>query len=287
MKTQEEKDAFQITLELILSNNQTINLQKHYESIDKYFSIDISPILKENTIVGILIFLKDITQMEHDKIEIKNNQNMLIERERLASLGQMVGGIAHNLKTPIFSISGGLEGLDDLITEFDESIEDNNVTDEDMHEIAKDMRTWITKLKGHTSYMSDVITAVKGQASKFTDEQAIDFNTEEIKIDVVGSDNKNIGVKLQKKLTYTALNEEDNPKTVVLCDKFLYSGVKKGDKVGCVKVFSSSGEFLCESALISTENAPMNFFEKETKVSFFDKIKEFSIKTDRKNYGSR
>ena len=180
MKTQEEKDAFQITLELILSNNQTINLQKHYKSIDKYFSIDISPILKENTIIGILIFLKDITQIEHDKIEIKNNQNMLIERERLASLGQMVGGIAHNLKTPIFSISGGLEGLDDLITEFDESIEDNNVTDEDMHEIAKDMRTWITKLKGHTSYMSDVITAVKGQASKFTDEQAIDFNTEEL-----------------------------------------------------------------------------------------------------------
>ena len=31
----------------------------------------------------------------------------------------MVGGIAHNLKTPIFSISGGLEGLSDLINEYD------------------------------------------------------------------------------------------------------------------------------------------------------------------------
>ena len=180
MKTREEKDSFKITLELIASNNQTINLQKHYEEIDKYFSVDISPILKDDVLIGILIFLKDVTQIEHDKIQIQNNQNMLIERERLASLGQMVGGIAHNLKTPIFSISGGLEGLGDLVTEFDESIEDENVNNQDMHDIAKDMRTWITKLKGHTSYMSDVITAVKGQASKFTDEQSIEFNVEEL-----------------------------------------------------------------------------------------------------------
>lgn len=180
IKDKNEVDTLRISLELIASNNQKINLQKHFEKIDKYFSVDISPILKDKILVGILIFLKDITQIEHDKIQIKNNQNMLIERERLASLGQMVGGIAHNLKTPIFSISGGLEGLGDLIKEFDESIEDDTVTDQDMHEIANDMKTWVTKLKGHTSYMSDVITAVKGQAVNFTEEQSIDFSVTEL-----------------------------------------------------------------------------------------------------------
>ena len=180
IKDKRESDTLRISLELIASNNQKINLQKHFKKIDKYFSVDISPILKDQILVGILIFLKDITQIEHDKIEIKNNQNMLIERERLASLGQMVGGIAHNLKTPIFSISGGLEGLGDLIKEFDESIEDDSVTDQDMHEIASDMKTWVTKLKGHTSYMSDVITAVKGQAVNFTEEQSIDFSVTEL-----------------------------------------------------------------------------------------------------------
>lgn len=180
VKDKQEIDNLKISLELISTNNKKINLQKHFEKIDKYFSVDISPILKEDLNVGTLIFLKDITQIEHDKIQIKNNQNMLIERERLASLGQMVGGIAHNLKTPIFSISGGLEGLDDLITEFDESIEDENVTNQDMHEIANDMKNWTTKLKGHISYMSDVITAVKGQAVNFTEEQSIDFSVTEL-----------------------------------------------------------------------------------------------------------
>ena len=180
IKNKEEIDSLEISLELISTSNKKINIQKHFEKIDKYFSVDIAPILKENKNVGTLIFLKDITQIEHDKIQIKNNQNMLIERERLASLGQMVGGIAHNLKTPIFSISGGLEGLGDLVTEFDESIEDDQVTNQDMHEIANDMRNWITKLKGHISYMSDVITAVKGQAVNFAEEQTIDFTVAEL-----------------------------------------------------------------------------------------------------------
>ena len=100
-----------------------------------------------------------------------------------------------------------------------------------------------------------------------------EFNAENIKIDVVGSDNKKISVKLKRQLTYTALDEEKNPETVVFCDNFLYSGVKKGDRVGCVRVFSSDKKLLCESDLISTENAPMSFTEKGKTKSLFEKIK--------------
>ena len=98
IKNKSEADSLRISIELIASNNEKINLQKHFEKIDKYFSVDISPILKDKVLVGILIFLKDITQIEHDKIQIKNNQNMLVERERLASLGQMVGRNCSQLK---------------------------------------------------------------------------------------------------------------------------------------------------------------------------------------------
>ena len=95
---------------------------------------------------------------------IKTNQETLMESERLASLGQLIGGIAHNLKTPIMSISGASEGLSDLVKEYDSSIDDPEVTSKDHHDIANDMTEWIDKIKTYTSYMSDVITAVKGQA---------------------------------------------------------------------------------------------------------------------------
>ncbi len=112
--------------------------------------------------------------------EIKSSQTTLMEQERLASLGQLIGGIAHNLKTPIMSISGAAEGLNDLITEYDTSIDDPEVTSLDHHDIAKDMYSWITKIKTHTEYMSDVITAVKGQAVNLSNEQDISFTVEEL-----------------------------------------------------------------------------------------------------------
>ena len=111
---------------------------------------------------------------------IRSNQDLLVEKERLASLGQMIGGIAHNLKTPIMSIAGAAEGLLDLIKEYDNSIEDPNVTTQDHHDIAKDMSEWIDKIKSHTSYMSDVITAVKGQAVAFSEDQMEVFTVEEL-----------------------------------------------------------------------------------------------------------
>jgi len=111
---------------------------------------------------------------------IKDNQDMLVEKERLASLGQMIGGIAHNLKTPIMSIAGAAEGLTDLIKEYDSSIEDSEVTAADHHEIAKEMQEWIEKTKTHLSYMSDVITAIKGQAVAFSEQTTSGFTVKEL-----------------------------------------------------------------------------------------------------------
>ena len=110
---------------------------------------------------------------------IEDNQSMLMEKERLASLGQMIGGIAHNLKTPIMSIAGATEGLLDLTKEYDISIGDPEVTNEDHHAIVKDMNEWIEKIKEYTEYMSNVITAVKGQAVNFADETSDSFTINE------------------------------------------------------------------------------------------------------------
>lgn len=112
--------------------------------------------------------------------QLQSNQTMLMEKERLASLGQLIGGIAHNLKTPIMSISGAAEGLSDLVKEYDISIETPEVTKQDHHEIAKDMSNWISKIRTHTEYMSDVITAVKGQAVTLSNEEDISFTVGEL-----------------------------------------------------------------------------------------------------------
>ena len=167
-------------LEKCKSTEDTILVRREMKIQDKYFNIEASGIFSQKTFLGTLILLKDVTQHMNDMETIQNNQNMLMERERLASLGQLIGGIAHNLKTPIMSISGAAEGLNDLIKEYELSVGDPEVTVDDHHAIAKDMKDWIEKIRSYTEYMSDVITAVKGQAVTMSEEQAVSFTLDEL-----------------------------------------------------------------------------------------------------------
>lgn len=160
--------------------DDTIVLEAYFKKIDKYFHIEINSITNEGSFLGTLLLFKDVTQHTVDMQTIKDSQDMLVEKERLASLGQMIGGIAHNLKTPIMSIAGAAEGLSDLIKEYDSSIGDKDVTEADHHEIASDMAVWIEKTKTHLSYMSDIITAIKGQAVAFSEQTASGFTVKEL-----------------------------------------------------------------------------------------------------------
>lgn len=127
------------------------------------------------------VSFNEIQKLNNSYIQkIHSSQEIIIEKERLASLGQLIGGIAHNLKTPIMSISGATEGLVDLINEYNASIADPDVNSQDHHEIARDMKTWVDKIKTHIEYMSDAITAVKGQAVALSEEQYTDFSLEEL-----------------------------------------------------------------------------------------------------------
>ena len=176
----EQLNALMTAIDKTKNNSDTVKLETHFETINKYFNIEINSIRNDDSYLGTLILLKDVTQHIIDMQTIKDNQDVLIEKERLASLGQMIGGIAHNLKTPIMSISGAAEGISDLVNEYRQSAGDPEVTVEDHHEIANDMDTWIEKIRTHLSYMSDIISAVKGQAVAFSDTTSSGFTIKEL-----------------------------------------------------------------------------------------------------------
>lgn len=161
-------------IKMIVNGLNDINNQKNAE----FKKI---PIISNDELGELTVAFNKIQDLTKNNIEqIHDNQESLMEKERLASLGQLIGGIAHNLKTPIMSISGAAEGLNDLVKEYDTSIGDSEVNEQDHHEIAKDMSTWIAKIKTHTEYMSDVITAVKGQAVTLSNEEEITFTVGEL-----------------------------------------------------------------------------------------------------------
>ena len=168
------------SLSIVKQSIKTQSYEEHIETLKKHFRIEISSLNNDKSFIGTLILFKDITQHIEDMKTIQENQETLMESERLASLGQLIGGIAHNLKTPIMSISGAAEGLSDLVKEYDSSIDDPQVNSQDHHDIANDMSKWIEKIKNYTEYMSDIITAVKGQAVTLSETDNVTFDLEEL-----------------------------------------------------------------------------------------------------------
>ncbi len=170
------------SLKLAKEQRNHISFEDHIFSpkFDKHFETEIIPIYAGKKYMGFILLFKDVTEHKRHIEIIKRNQEVLIEKERMASLGQMIGGIAHNLKTPIMSLSGGIEALHDLVTEYRESISDPQITPEDNMEIAREMEEWLDKMKPYCRYMSDVISAVKGQAVKMNDSSTDKFTVEEL-----------------------------------------------------------------------------------------------------------
>ncbi len=190
-----------------LALNGIVHNSSNYETL--------LPITSNDEIAELALAFNDIQKLTKQHIEkIQNNQSQLVEQERLASLGQMIGGIAHNLKTPIMSISGAAEGLKDLTSELDNSIGNPVVTADDYHEIAKDMNNWIEKIKDYSEYMSDVITAVKGQAVNFANDQEISFTISELlkRVDIL------MKHELKNAIVYLNISVQTDENTVIKGD---------------------------------------------------------------------
>lgn len=100
--------------------------------------------------------------------DIEEKNQVLIQKDRLAALGQLIGGIAHSLKTPLSSISDTTTCLSRLIDEYKESINVASVTPEDHLEIAKEMECNIEEMKEIYRYMNTIISTVKNQSADIT-----------------------------------------------------------------------------------------------------------------------
>ena len=163
-----------ISYEQTAISNRDGTVQKNY------YVTDVSQLIVDGRSVGFVVIFKDITQLRKSMRQLQENQNRMMEQERFAFLGQMMGGLAHNLKTPIMSISGCVSAADTLIDECLASLGDPEVTEEDYRDIYGEMRDWFQKILNSTAYMSDIITAVKGQAASVSTFEESFFTVDEL-----------------------------------------------------------------------------------------------------------
>ncbi len=163
------------SLQTRITYEQPLDLRRDGTLKRYWYLVEVAPVMVKGSIGGYVSIFRDMTQIKLNMQKLADSQMKMMENERLAFLGQMVGGLAHNLKTPIMSISGSILAVEKLIEECRQSLGDPEVTEADYREIYGEMEEWLSRMKEAGAYMSDIITAVKGQAANITVSEDMDF----------------------------------------------------------------------------------------------------------------
>ncbi len=160
------------------------------QHVFEIFRVQLSSALK-----GVLLVrkveqqMRDLTasneELARSYAELKRNHQSLIASEKMASLGRLSAGIAHEMNTPLAAVRAALRELGFLVDEYRNSINNPDVTAEDHLGIAGDMRKNITIATQAAENSAGFIRGMKSQAVPQASVAIQSFNSCELAADTL------------------------------------------------------------------------------------------------------
>jgi signal transduction histidine kinase/DNA-binding LacI/PurR family transcriptional regulator len=160
------------------------------QRVFEIFRVQLSSALK-----GVLLVKKveqqmnDLTvsnaELERSYAELKKNQQTLLATEKMASLGRLSAGIAHEMNTPLAAVRATLRELGLLAEEYRKSAGNPNVTDEDHRAIASDMLKNINIATLSAEKSVGFIRGIKSQTQSQLSDTNQSFNACDIAADTL------------------------------------------------------------------------------------------------------
>lgn len=117
-----------------------------------------------------------LLQLEKAYSDLQLSQEHLARSERLADLGRLTTGIAHEMNTPLGAALASYKVMLDLIGEYKKSINDPEVSAADHHEIAMEMENLVHNTQRWTERTVAYIRSLKRQTRNLRQSQEKEFS---------------------------------------------------------------------------------------------------------------
>lgn len=114
-------------------------------------------------------------QLEQAYRSLQENQQRLLISEKMASLGRLTAGIAHEMNTPIAAVRSSLAQLQALVDEYRTSAGDADVSPDDHKQIAAEMRRAIDIGSLAAERSASFVRGVRAQTRDLDREPALAF----------------------------------------------------------------------------------------------------------------
>ena len=188
-------------------SNQVLNITTTILSLSEKnqvneFQEDISKTDIRHTPLKSLTHLVNVTQRElENKIDLlQDTQEKLVESEKMASLGSLVAGIAHEVNTPLGVSLTGISQINHEVKELEKAFKNEALTEEDFTEYVNTMKQLTATIHSSLDNAATLVRSFKNISVDQHSEEAREFNLYEYVNDTIVSLNsalKSMNVSIQ------------------------------------------------------------------------------------------
>lgn len=115
-------------------------------------------------------------ELEEAHDALQQQQKKLIISEKMASIGRLTAGIAHEMNTPLAAVRTALNEVSALVEEYGNAIGDPEINDDDHLEIVKELRNALSLANKSAERASGFVRGIKSQTRDLAAHQRTNFN---------------------------------------------------------------------------------------------------------------